>query len=112
MLALADKDDGPLVAGRFQAWDYGPVLPNAYHKAKMFGKKPIKSFIFSGQGPIPEWERIFERTLGVFGDLTSAQLVAESHWQDGAWAEYYKPGYRGIEIPNGAILQEYERRTA
>lgn len=112
MIALG-KSEGrqPLVVGHFEAWDLGPVLPDAYHKAKIFGNKPIKSFVFSGSGPIPEWDAIIEETLKEMGDLTSSQLVAESHWRDGAWAKFYRPGAKGIEIPNTAILDEYRLRA-
>ena len=100
----------PLVSEHFEAWDYGPVLPSAYRKARMFGDKPIRPFIFSARGPIPRWENVFEKTLDEMGDLTSYQLVAESHWEKGAWAKHYRPGAKGIEIPNGDILREYRLR--
>lgn len=113
MISLGESNGArPLLSGTFEAWDYGPVLPEAYHKAKLFGNKPIKDFIFSGHGPIPTWEPTFERTLQEVGNLSGPQLVAESHWEKGAWAKYYRQGARGIEIPNAAILSEYQRRTA
>jgi uncharacterized phage-associated protein len=110
MIALGEKGE-PLVAGAFEAWDLGPVLPEAYRKAKMFGAKPIKPFIFKTRGPIPEWEGVFMRTLNAFGNLTGGQLVAESHWAKGAWARHYRPGAKGVEIPNGDIAREYRART-
>ncbi|WP_430416732.1 Panacea domain-containing protein [Parasphingorhabdus sp.] len=111
MIALGEVGD-PLVTSRFEAWDLGPVLPDAYHTAKMFGNKPIKPFIFRGRGEIPEWEVIFDRTLNEVGNLSGAGLVAESHWEQGAWAKHYRTGAKGIEIPNGDILVEYQLRTA
>lgn len=111
MLALGHSNGvTPLIAERFQAWDYGPVLPSAYHHAKIFGSKPIRPFMFSGSGPVEGWEHVFEETLKEVGNLTSYQLVAESHWKDGAWAHYYRPGSKGVDIPNDAILQEYRAR--
>jgi len=112
MIALGESDGAqPLVTGHFEAWDLGPVLPDAYHKAKIFGNKPIKPFIFSARGPIPQLEPVFAKTLEQFGDLTSSQLVAESHWQDGAWSKHYRPGARGVEIPTSDILEEYRCRA-
>lgn len=102
----------PLVDDHFQAWDYGPVLPRAYHHAKAFGNNPIRPFMFQARGPIGPWESVFRETLDEVGHLTSSQLVAESHWEDGAWAEYYRPGSKGIDIPNDAILREYRARSA
>lgn len=109
MIALGEHER-PLVSGTFEAWDLGPVHPDAYHKAKLFGAKPIKPFIFKTRGPIREWEGVFERTLDVFGDLTGGQLVAESHWDRGAWAAHYRQGAKGVEIPNGDIAREYRDR--
>jgi uncharacterized phage-associated protein len=100
-----------LVLDHFQAWDLGPVLPPAYQRAKVFGNKPIKPFLFDSRGPIAEWELVFAEALEEFGDLTSSQLVAESHWEKGAWSEYYRPGAKGIEIPNEAILREFNLRA-
>ena len=111
MIALGEKGE-PLVSGTFEAWDLGPVLPDAYHNAKMFGAKPIKPFLFRSRGEIPEWDGIFARTLNLFGQLTGGQLVAESHWDKGAWAAHYRPGAKGVEIPNSEIAKEYEARAA
>lgn len=110
MVALGERKQ-PLVNGSFEAWDLGPVHPDAYHKAKVFGAKPIRPYIFKSRGIIPEWEGVFARTLDSFGKLTSGQLVAESHWEDGAWARHYRPGAKGVEIPNGDIATEYRSRT-
>ena len=113
MIALGQSEGkSPLIVGHFEAWDLGPVLPDAYHKAKIFGNKPIKPFLFSARGPIPEWEGVFQETLNQFGDLTSTSLVAESHWRNGAWAKHYRAGSKGVEIPNADILREYQARTA
>jgi uncharacterized phage-associated protein len=113
MIALGHSNGKePLVSEHFEAWDYGPVLPSAYHKAKIFGDKPINPFIFSSRGPIARWENVFSQTLEEVGGLTSSQLVAESHWKNGAWYKNYRPGAKGIEIPNDDILREYKRRVA
>ena len=112
MIALGKSNGAdPLVEGRFQAWDLGPVLPDAYHKAKLFGNRPIKPFIFDGSGPVPKWDPVFAETLDAFGKLTGSGLVAESHWSGGAWVQFYKPGAKGIDIPNAAIFAEYTART-
>lgn len=112
MIALG-KSDGtrPMVQGHFQAWDLGPVLPDAYHKAKIFGDRPIKPFIFTGRGPVPAWDPLLQETLEQFGDLTSSELVAESHWLEGAWVKSYRPGTKGIDIPNANIVAEYRARS-
>lgn len=111
MIALGEHGR-PLVSSNFEAWDLGPVLPDAYHKAKMFGAGPIKPFLFNGRGVVEKWEPVFQRTLQEMGSFTGGRLVAESHWEHGAWALHYRPGSRGIEIPNDDIADEYRRRVA
>jgi uncharacterized phage-associated protein len=112
MIALGESDGRtPLVSESFQAWDYGPVLPSAYRQVKIFGDKPIKPFLFSHRTPLrTEFDDVLRKTVAEFGHLSSSRLVAESHWPKGAWAEYYRVGTRGREIPNDAILTEYRRR--
>ncbi len=112
MIALGESNGArPLVSENFQAWDYGPVLPGAYREAKIFGDKPIKPFLFSHRSRIKtEFDDVFRETLSELGSLSSSRLVAESHWPEGAWAEYYRAGARGREIPNSAILAEYRKR--
>ena len=111
MIALGETGE-PLVKEKFQAWNLGPVLPDVYHTAKAFGDKRIRPFLFSKSGRLPErCETVIKKTLDEFGDMTSAQLVAESHWRKGAWAKHYREGARGIEIPNDDILAEYRART-
>lgn len=101
----------PLTYEHFQAWDLGPVLPSVYQRAKIFGNKPIRPFLFDGRGEVPEFEDVLQETFKTFGHLTSSQLVAETHWKDGAWSEYYSAGSRGVEIPNEAIFEEFRKRA-
>ena len=112
MISLGESEGTrPLVAELFQAWDYGPVLPSAYREVKIFGDKPIKPFLFSHRTPITtDFDDVFVKTLSELGGLSSSKLVAESHWPQGAWAEYYRAGSKGTDIPNSAILTEYHKR--
>jgi uncharacterized phage-associated protein len=113
MIALGkSKGRNPMTLEHFEAWDLGPVLPSAYRRVKVFGNKPIPPLLFGGRGEVPEFEEILKEAYEAFGHLTASQLVAETHWKNGAWSEHYRPGARGIEIPNEAILKEYQKRTA
>lgn len=118
MLYLADMNfvggtGDRLISEDFEAWDYGPVLPSLYHQCKPFGSKPVPN-IFWGVPSISgsreadmlnvAWENLRDRTPG--------QLVENTHWEQGAWAQHYAPGRRGIRIPTGDMIDEYRRRTA
>ena len=101
----------PLIIGRFEAWDYGPVQPTLYHMAKVFGSSPVKN-IFHTAPPIegrPEADTV-DSAVDQLGNEPPGRLVAITHWDKGAWARFYVPGERGIVIPNDAIRQEYEDR--
>ena len=102
-----------LVTEHFQAWDYGPVLPSVYHRAKAFGSGAVQN-IFRGLPEAPdgvEKSAIAEVVKSVEG-MTPGHLVAITHWPEGAWAKHYQPHERGITIPNSDILEEYRRRVA
>ncbi len=102
----------PLVKDYFQAWIFGPVHPVLYHKAKIFGAKPVRN-IFRSIGDLDEnlsETNTLNRTYSVVSEFTGAKLVAITHCDYGAWAKNYKPDAMGIIIPNEDILEEYNKR--
>lgn len=102
----------PLVYGNFEAWNLGPVHPDLYHKAKVFGDKPVQD-IFNTEKLFQDgMEAItLKETFDEVSDFTGSRLVAITHWEDGAWAKNYEPGNHGIVITNEEIIEEYEKRT-
>ncbi|MCY3852909.1 MAG: DUF4065 domain-containing protein [Gammaproteobacteria bacterium] len=109
MFFLGQNAGEPLVQGHFEAWDYGPVHPELYHKAKIFGADPVKNIFRSCDDLEEGLERntldyVFTALRGVSG----AQLVAMTHQEEGAWAKHYEPGRRGVIIPDDDILEEFE----
>lgn len=113
MVKVGKENDRPLITSLFEAWDYGPVEPSLYHRVKVFGSNPIQD-IFPETHDIsgtPEAEYIDD---GCKFLLTKrpAELVAMTHWEEGAWAKNYVSGARGIPIPNSDIIDEYRRRVA
>lgn len=110
MFHLGQHNGEPLLAGNFEAWDYGPVHPVLYRKAKVFGADPVQNIFRSSpemaEGPEQETlEYILEGLKGFSG----AKLVALTHRNEGAWAKHYVPGARGVIIPNEDIIEEYRR---
>ena len=98
--------------GNFEAWDFGPVHPELYHEAKIFGARPVRN-IFRGEEDLPDGheKKIIEAAYDKLRDCTGAMLVGITHRSDGAWANNYRPGTKGIVIPNGEILEEYRKRS-
>jgi len=111
MFFLGEQGE-PLVHEDFQAWEYGPVIPEVYQHAKGFGSGPVRN-VFHWVPPVPEGSREYvalsEAAEGT-KNMSSGRLVAATHWKNGAWSEYYRSDHRGIVIPNSAILQEYKAR--
>lgn len=100
-----------LVEASFEAWDYGPVVPALYHRVKMFGSRPIAD-VFSDARRFNESDPRRSFLVSVSANLLRrrpGELVEITHWREGAWAELYVPGERGIEIPDTAILAEYHK---
>jgi uncharacterized phage-associated protein len=102
-----------LMNGTFEAWDYGPVLPSVYGQVKTFGSGPIRN-VFFGVTDIQDAGRaaMLSDAYDQLSQMTAGQLVNITHWSGGAWARNYKPGFKGIPIPDAHILDEYRARDA
>lgn len=100
-----------LLNGTFEAWDYGPVLPNVYGQVKTFGSGPIRN-IFYGIGDVTDEGRakMLDEAYDQLSQKSAGQLVSITHWKNGAWARNYIPGVRGLIIPDPDIIDEYNRR--
>jgi uncharacterized phage-associated protein len=109
MFYLGRTNGSPLVSGNFEAWDYGPVHPDLYHRAKMFGSKPVQDIFSSNEEPkpdTPEYAILEEAYVGL-GSAGPGRLVNATHRKGGAWEAAYVPGQRHCIIPNDDILREY-----
>lgn len=98
----------PLIWEEWQAWNYGPVQPELYHKAKVFGTSPVKD-IFHLPVLVPgssEYKAI-EDAYDSMRKMTPGQMVAITHQPGGAWASHYSSGRRGVRIPKQDIVREY-----
>ncbi|TAK48525.1 MAG: DUF4065 domain-containing protein [Xanthobacteraceae bacterium] len=113
MVHMGTNNGSPLIDGHFEAWDYGPVEPNVYHKVKFFGDQPINDIFFSSLSitGTPEASTI-DRACDYLLTKSPGELVAMTHWNQGAWAKNYKPGVMGIVIPDRDIIAEYFARTS
>lgn len=112
MLYMGRHDGGRLIDANFEAWDFGPVIPDLYHRCSMFGRTPIHNMFF-GASPITDIEQseFIAKTYESLGRLTPESLVAVTHWRGGAWAKHYKPEENRIVIPDSDIMAEYRERV-
>lgn len=95
----------PLFSDKIKAWEYGPVVPEVYHKFKTKGSNPIiceedKSSLSD------EDKETLKKIWGTFGGYSTSRLVDIAHahtpWKDAyqtpdkiishkALKEYYDP---------------------
>ena len=106
------RENAPLIHEHFEAWDYGPVIPKLYHHAKGFGDRPVRNvfhWVSAAHPGTPEYEILREAAEST-AHISPGRLVAITHADGGAWANTYRPGVRGLTIPNQAILDEYQTK--
>lgn len=101
-----------LFKGHFEAWDYGPVCPEIYHKAKIFGSSSVKDIFSNALGFKNDDYRkgVMDDVCEKFLKYKAGDLVDITHWDKGAWAKHYIPKAKNIRIPNEDIWQEYNDR--
>lgn len=112
MVYVGRTDGTVLIDEMFEAWDFGPVLPNLYHRVKIFGNSPIRDVFPDAEYPegTPEGNFLSE-ACSELANKSAGELVAMTHWPGGAWATHYQKGIYGVVIPTSDILQEYRDRT-
>lgn len=114
MIHMGRKNGSKLFEGRFQAWDYGPVEPDLYHRIKMFGASPVRN-VFLNALTFKEDDtrrKVMDDVCDRFLKYSGGDLVEITHWDEGAWAKHYIPKARNVTIPDEAILEEYRYRNA
>jgi uncharacterized phage-associated protein len=112
MLFMGENGGSRLIDTEFEAWDYGPVSPEIYRCVRMFGANPIQDvFFFEPRSHDGLRESYLHNVSTYLTGKKAGELVAITHWKDGAWAKNYRPGAHGTAIPDADIVDEYRRRT-
>lgn len=109
------QEEKLLVAGNFQAWDYGPVHPKLYHRLKRFGSSSIDRSALANVTDLKidsykDIINILEKAFEHFPPGSGPKLVAITHWEKGAWAKNYIYGMKDLVISNDDIREEYRER--
>jgi uncharacterized phage-associated protein len=107
----------PLVKDVFQAWKYGPVIPNIYHTYKYYGSSPIMDtdWILLSQFEEKALTTIDEKAKGTIDytwdllkDTNAIKLSNWTHEEGSPWQKSYVEGINDVDIPNGAIQTYFE----
>ena len=85
MAFMGENKGAPLIEERFEAWEYGPVVPSLYYKLRHYGSKRIR-VIFSKEdiSGTPEEAELKRACDGLLSKEVS-DLVAFTHRTGGAW---------------------------
>lgn len=113
MFHLGRTNGAPLISENFEAWDYGPVVPELYRRARGFGSDPVRN-VFHWDHPVLEGTleyQMLKEASDATESMSPGRLVSITHWPKGAWFKCYRSGERGIKIPNTLILDEYRARA-
>lgn len=110
----------PCFGEEIEAWDFGPVVPRAYHQYKRYGNMDIPVIIryYEKDERGHLLKRIYNRNciskndrkeirdvVDEFRDYTASDLVELTHSQD-PWKDAYEP-YMNNPISNEAILRYF-----
>lgn len=108
MIYMGRYQGRKLINEDFEAWDYGPVIPELYHLVKIFGSDPIKN-IFRGYDDIPDGEEkdILKEALENLQNVPASRLVSATHRKGGAWRRAYESGIKSGILSDEDIYAEY-----
>lgn len=101
------KDHNPCFDEKIEAWDFGPVVPEAYHEYKQYGSGDIptvKSYFLFDNGDIwnskrveyndniisPDDKKLIDKVIDKFSNYSATDLVSLTHRQS-PWIDVYAP---------------------
>lgn len=116
------KDHIPCFDEKIEAWNFGPVVPEAYHEYKQYGSgdiPTIESFIMFDEDDIWNSKRVgfedtaisdydkslIDKVVDKFADYSATDLVSLTHRQS-PWIDAYAP-YQNNEITVEAIREYF-----
>lgn len=106
----------PLVRHKFEAWEFGPVLPYLYREFRSFERAPIKGRAMQidpldGRKRVVQYsfdqetESHLSRIVSFYSRLRTSDLVELSHVVGGPW---HKVWYHGGKINPGMKINDNE----
>ncbi|RYG87308.1 MAG: DUF4065 domain-containing protein [Alphaproteobacteria bacterium] len=113
----------PLIRHKFEAWEFGPVLPYLYRSFKNFDRSPITSRAMQidptdGQQRVvgydfdAETESLLEETVEFYSRLSAGMLVDLSHADGGPWHSVWNHAGKvnpGMKIDDDSIVEFYSK---
>lgn len=105
---LVINNKKPLFEDKIEAWRYGPVVPNVYHKYKYYGFDIIPVEIEEEKKlHIDKNEQeVIDMVLSYYGEMSSMELVARTH-KEVPWVNAYKESKNNI-ITNESLYSYFK----
>jgi len=105
------NDGTALFEDNFEAWKYGPVIPELYHMFKVYFAGPIpeshpfqtKSDLTDDQSKVVRW--VFEN----LGGLSAMRLSDISHKPGSPWDKVYSGALAERFIPIGTMTEYFQQ---
>lgn len=106
-LYIASTHRGLFVQG-FEAWQYGPIVPELYHEFKRFGSAPIQGWSVDFDHETEKFNipvvrdsdgealRALNLTWILYGQASSIALIQVTHLPGGPWARARAAGSRTV----------------
>ena len=77
----------------FEAWRYGPVLPNVYSEFKNYGSTPIKTYALNSDSsitkvsidPLSDFSYVFNDVWNKYKRFSGGELSTFTHRENTAW---------------------------
>lgn len=96
------SQDRPCFRERIEAWDFGPVVPEVYHRYKVYGSASIPSVVRDDYCPFNETDKsLADDIIDACAKYSASTLVEITHRQS-PWISAYHQ-YSGARISDESI---------
>ena len=95
----------PAFSEKIEAWEYGPVVPEVYHKVKRY-RTPLKINRATNEPINTDIIQSVDMVLKYFGEMSGMTLIVITH-SEKPWRDAYKKGLN-TEITTKAIKSYYK----
>lgn len=105
MLGLYER---PISKQSVQAWRYGPVIPDVYHRVKIYGRDPIEQPLGFRTPEFDNYETdLIDQVLEVYKGFSGITLSSITHEPGTPWDEIYHTHGQNAVIPNKLIQKHF-----
>jgi uncharacterized phage-associated protein len=120
-------EDAPLVRQHFEAWQFGPVIPDLYRALKDYGGGDVTRFAsrfdpitsrwiaprIPSDGPEAQSALDLVRDVwDVYGPYSAIKLSNATHMDGTPWAKWYDPAKQHVVIPDSDIKAYFDSLNA